>query len=381
MSYRTWSRLLLAALSAGFLAGAGQLGFAYGLGILRFADTFDPPVANRWAAQLAWVGWIAMVAAVTGALVTARLADRQLPRVTMPIRVALAGAAAIGAAGIAPLAMPPARAVPVTSVDAVLAVGLAAGLGAVVGLLAALVASRARPIGWNIAAVTGGVWFLALLSVLPSIGPSDPLPDVRLGGLDSAWLDAEVAERLALVPLPALALIAGAAIGALARWRGHPGPVVATSGIAGPALLALAYLTAGPGVATDRYQAAPYWAALIALGAGPLGSVLAAVVRWPFSRPADDQPSAVRPADPTPAGAIGPTGHGPGDAAETTPPGKPFAKALRRRAVKRHGRVERPVPAPDDEYIDWVSGLGVPGPRDAEPPSEALFRRSLRPRP
>jgi hypothetical protein len=70
MAYRTWGRVLLAALGVALLAGAGQLGFAYGLGIVRFARDFEP-VPSQWTAQLAWVAWFAMTAAIVGALAEA----------------------------------------------------------------------------------------------------------------------------------------------------------------------------------------------------------------------------------------------------------------------------------------------------------------------
>ncbi|HEY0696200.1 MAG TPA: hypothetical protein VGD43_00140 [Micromonospora sp.] len=48
MAFRTWGRVLLVAFGVGLVAGAGQLGFAYGLGVVRFAGSFASP-ANRWA--------------------------------------------------------------------------------------------------------------------------------------------------------------------------------------------------------------------------------------------------------------------------------------------------------------------------------------------
>ncbi|WP_329107186.1 hypothetical protein OG792_03265 [Micromonospora sp. NBC_01699] len=283
MAFRTWGRLLLVALGVGVLAGAGQLGFAYGFGIVRFARTFDATTVSQWTAQLAWVSWFTMVAAVVGAVIADRLARRYDYRPTLGTRLALAAAAALGAGAVAPLSMQPARAAQVASVDPVLAAGLVAGLGALVGFAAAVAALHQSPASWNVALVTGGIWLLALISVMPSLGPTDPLPAVRLGVPDPTWLSAGTTQRLAVVTMPALALVAGALTGALARWRNHSTLVVATAGAVGPAMLALAYLAAGPGDSADKYQAAPYWGALVATGAGALGSVLAAVMRWPLT--------------------------------------------------------------------------------------------------
>ncbi|WP_203700058.1 hypothetical protein [Asanoa iriomotensis] len=278
MAYRTWGRVLLAALGVGLLAGAGQLGFAYGLGVVRFARDFEQ-LSGQWTAHLAWVAWFAMLAAVAGGLAGNWLIRRDGLPETVGSRVAVSVAGGVGALAVAPLAMLPARVATVASGDAVTIAGLSAALGALVGVFAAAAVLSLRVAGLNLGAVTVVVWVVALLSVAPSLAPEDPLPEVRLGVLDATWLGAGLAQRLAVIVMPALALAVGAGIGALARWRGLPLIPVAVSGVVGPALLALAYLIAGPGDGSDRYQAAPYWGALIAVAAGGLGSVLAAVAR------------------------------------------------------------------------------------------------------
>ncbi|REF95337.1 branched-subunit amino acid ABC-type transport system permease component [Asanoa ferruginea] len=278
MAYRTWGRVLLAALVVGLLAGAGQLGFAYGLGVVRFSRDFEQ-LSGQWTAHLAWVAWFAMLAAVAGGLAGNWLARRDGLPATIGERVAVAVAGGVGALAVAPLAMLPARAATTGDGNPVAIAGLSAALGALVGVFAALAVLSQRVAGLNLGAVTLVVWLVALLSVAPSLGPDDPLPEVRLGVLDATWLGDSLAQRLAVIVMPAIALAVGAGIGALARWRGLPMIPVAVSGVVGPALLALAYLIAGPGNDADRYQAAPYWGALIAVAAGGLGSVLASVAR------------------------------------------------------------------------------------------------------
>ncbi|MDG4821168.1 MFS transporter [Asanoa sp. WMMD1127] len=278
MAYRTWGRVLLAALVVGLLAGAGQLGFAYGLGVVRFARDFSQ-LSGQWTAHLAWVAWFAMLAAVAGGVAGSFFGARAGLTATVGTRVAVSVAGGVGALAVAPLAMLPARGAVAASGDAVTIAGLSAALGALVGVFAAVAVLSQRVAGLNLGAITVVVWLVALLSVAPSLGPDDPLPEVRLGVLDAAWLGDGLAQRLAVILMPALALAVGAGIGALARWRGLPLIPVAVSGVVGPAMLALAYLIAGPGDGGDRYQAAPYWGALIAVAAGGLGSVLAAVAR------------------------------------------------------------------------------------------------------
>ncbi|MEU9507510.1 hypothetical protein AB0D32_14640 [Micromonospora sp. NPDC048170] len=282
MAFRTWGRLLLTALGVSLLAGAAQLGIAFGFGIVRLTGTFTGATVNQWPAQLVWAGWFAANAAVVGALLTERLARRDGGLAGTGRLLAVAGAAALGATVVAPLCMQPARAAELVSMDPVWAVGICAVLGALAGAGAALAVLLQPPVGWNMAALAGAVWLLALVSVTPSLVSTGPLDTVRLGVLEPASLDAGAAQRLALVVLPLVALLVGGASGGLARWRGHPPLVSGATGVAGPVLVAFAYLTAGPGDTADRYQLTPYYAALLAVAAGALGSAAATLLRWPL---------------------------------------------------------------------------------------------------
>ena len=282
MAFRTWAKLLSATLGVGALAGASQLGLAYGLGIVRLTRVLDVTTRDQWTAQLAWVAWFPMVAAVVGALVGLQLLRRWVPEAPKPglgLELALAFAAAIGAAVVVPLTMQPARTAQIEGVDPVVVIAICAGLGALVGVFAAW-AALAQPIARTSLATMGiAVWAIALISVAPSLAPSDPLPAVRLGVFDAGFLSPAVTQRTALATMPALALMIGAALGWLARRQELPTLTIALAGLPGPALLTIAYLVAGPGAGDDRYQVVPYWAAMTATGAGVLGSVLAAVLR------------------------------------------------------------------------------------------------------
>ncbi|MFD0823162.1 hypothetical protein ACFQ0D_33680, partial [Micromonospora zhanjiangensis] len=88
IAFRSWGRVLLAAAVVGLLAGAGQLGIAYGLGVVRFVRSFAGGAANLWPAQLTWASWFAMVAAVAGAVVGERLARRRGLPVDVGVRIA-----------------------------------------------------------------------------------------------------------------------------------------------------------------------------------------------------------------------------------------------------------------------------------------------------
>ncbi|MBQ1060456.1 hypothetical protein [Micromonospora sp. C41] len=296
MAFRTWGRLLLTALGVSVLAGAGQLGIAYGFGVVRLDGAFVDASVNRWPAQLVWVGWFAVVATVAGAVLTERFARRDdLPGGTTEL-LSIAGVSALGATVVAPLCMQPARAAELAgSVDPVWAAGVCAALGAVVGAGAAIAVLLKPPFGWGVAITAGIVWLLALLSVAPTIVSDRPLASVRLGVLEPSWLDPAAAQRLSMLLLPTLALLAGGAVGVLARRAGWPPLVGGAAGAAGPVLVAFAYLTAGPGAATDRYQLAPYYGALIAVVAGALGSTATTMLPRPVT--ADGDPDAVEATD------------------------------------------------------------------------------------
>ncbi|MEK8109329.1 hypothetical protein NKG94_41005 [Micromonospora sp. M12] len=107
MAFRTWGRLLLTALGVSVLAGAGQLGVAYGFGIVRLTGAFTGTTVNQWPAQLVWVGWFAANAAVAGAVLTGRLAHRAAPAANIGRQLAIGGAAALGATVIARSACSP----------------------------------------------------------------------------------------------------------------------------------------------------------------------------------------------------------------------------------------------------------------------------------
>ncbi|MET7971036.1 hypothetical protein [Micromonospora sp. NPDC005305] len=391
MAFRTWGRLLLTALGVSVLAGAGQLGIAYGFGVVRLDGAFVDDSVNRWPAQLAWVGWFAAVATVAGAVLTERLARRDASPAGTTELLSIAGVSGLGAIVVAPLCMQPARAAELGgTVDPVWAAGICAVLGAVVGAGTAIAVLLKPPFGWSIALSAAAVWLLALVSVAPSVASTGTLPTVRLGVLEPSWLDPAAAERLAMLLLPTLALLAGAAVGALARRAGHLPLVGGAAGAAGPVLLAFAYLTAGPGTAADRYQLAPYYGALIAVVAGALGSTATTVLPRPVTTagepdaieptdilqalppsPATPDPAGPAPAAPValrPAGAPSPAHWDWPEAGGLTP--APVPAGLTSRPPGRPGP-ERPA---DRDAPTPVHGPGLAGEREATRPDPVRRR-------
>ena len=317
----------MATLGVAALAAAGQLGVAYGLGIVRLTRVVDVTARDQWTAQLAWVAWLATTSAVIGAVVGVRLIPsrrRGLPVYGVGTVVAVALAAGAGAALVVPLTMQPARTAQIAGVHPVLVIGICAGVGALAGVLAAVAALLQVVARWNLLAVSAAIWGIALVSVAPSLAPEDPLPAARLGVFDAGYLAPAVTQRTALFTMPALALVAGALFGWLARRQGRNPLTTALAGLPGPALLTVAYLIAGPGSGPARYQVVPYWAAMTATGAGLLGSVLAAILRR-------------------------------GKDAETGNP--PSADAVEPRApAESPGNAQQPEPAVRSEAYGWTPG-------------------------
>lgn len=274
MAFRTRAKLSGVAIGAAVLAAAGQLGLAYGLGILHLSRVVDVTARDQWTAQLAWVAWITMTSAAVGGMAGRAHLPRRSGAGTRIVAAVLAG---VGAAAVIPLTMQPARGASVAGVRPVLVIGICAALSAIVGVVAAY-AVLSRPVArWNLATIGVATWVIAVASVGESFAPGKPAASARLGVFDASFLDSSITDRTALFTMPALALICGLVIGLVARGRGLSTLSIALSGLAGPALLTLAYLVAGPG--DTRYQTVPYWAAMTASGAGVLGSVLAAILR------------------------------------------------------------------------------------------------------
>ncbi|MFV2083317.1 hypothetical protein [Micromonospora sp. LOL_021] len=312
MALRTWLRAITTAFGVAAFAGAVQLGAGYGLQLVRLRRDFVGPTADFWPTQLTWLAWFAIVAAVVGACVAQRVAEQRPARHrrvsavrTAVRRFVLALVAAIGAAlAVVGLSVLPAQAS--TGIDDPVTVTvLIGGIGAVVGLPAALAALAHPAMRWNVLVFNGGLWLLAVGSTTPDLWAGDAVAEIRPGVLEPVVLDTGDPGWQLFVLLPAVALVLGAAVSGLTRWRAAPTVATAVSGMVGPAVLDAAYLVAGAGRA-GPYQDDPYWAALLAVAAGAVGSIAVAAVRRPGRR-AGTASGTPAPASGTPAPAVGAT--------------------------------------------------------------------------
>ncbi len=372
-----WGRTLATAAGVSVLAGTGQVGVAYGFGLLRPGD---PSRDAAWSIHLTWIVWFAALATLAGAAAGAVTARRAARPLTFAGRIATVVCAAVGAVVVLPLAAWPARTVTLNGRDAALEAGIVAGLGVVVGLLAALAALSLREVAIGLTTVVTVGWTLALISVVPALDLATASPPVRLAVLDLPHLPD--GGRLAVgILFPLLVALSPAAVMA-ARSRGVGGdtrggdsaadrlaPRAMVAVPAAGALIALSYLIGGPGPGLeDTVQVAPYAASLATLGAAVLAVLLILLLRSPLR----DRLATLRlprPSVPLPrlrfdrrAGdeATAPARETPGDAEAEEAAAIPTARA---------------PSSSDAEYVNWVKELAA----DDDSEEWGNERRRLRP--
>jgi outer membrane biosynthesis protein TonB len=329
---QVWSRVLGTALGVGALGGAGQLGIAYGLGMVHIPRVFPP--GGLWATQLTWVAWFAILAVLAGAAGGVWMARRLRAThgspgsLEMGHRIAVSLAAGVGAAVTIGLTALPARAAetPGANPAPVLEAALAATLGVVAGILAAVAALSLRVVAVSLIAIVSVVWLVALISVAPALGQSTGPPMVRLAVLDLPAFGDGARSTIAVLSPPIIALLVGLGLAAAARSRGLPLLHTILSGASGPALLAVAYVIAAPGVGDRAVHAPAFGGAMVALVAGLLAAVVVAMARLPTPGPTSGPPGDADPGSgPVTATAVIPALSGMGDPSapgrEPNPPG------------------------------------------------------------
>lgn len=299
-----WVRLLVNSAVVACVCVAAQLGAGDALGIIAWDGPHD---AATWRALLTWLAFSYAVAVLAGAIVghgSARFATaaqesaqserdrssrasrrRQGTGQGAASRVVASVLAAGGAAAAIGLAWLPARDVtPPMNVDPGLVVSLTAGAGVVVGLVLALVSLAARPVGAGLAATVAWLWLVAIAAAVAGLAQGAPYAAPRLGVPDAPSLLVATewtGPRVMII----MAVLVGATVAGVARWRGAARLGAALAGFGGPAVVASAYLVAGAGErGGPQYE--PYFAALLATGAGLVASVLVAMPGRRAPRPA-----------------------------------------------------------------------------------------------
>ena len=217
------------------------------------------------------------MAVVTGSLAGRRAIHRPDRTDGIGARIVAALLAAVGAgAGIGLAWLSAKDATAPVQVNPALVVAITAGAGVLVGVVISLIALSALPVAAGLRASITWVWLVAVGAVA-GIMTHKPYPAPRLGVLDvpslvppSSW----TGPRLMIVFSAIVALV----VAGIARWAGAGRFGIALAGFGGPAVVAAAYLIAGPGEGTDRAaQFDPYLTALLATAAGLIASVLIAM--------------------------------------------------------------------------------------------------------
>jgi hypothetical protein len=288
-----WARVLSTAAGTAAVAGAGQLGIAYGMGMVHLPTGI--PAAGMWETQLTWVAWFAALAVLAGAAGGAWMARRQAARarpgapgpLELGQRIVVSLAAAVGAGIVIFLTALPARTIDLSGSDPALEAALAALLGVVVGILAAVTTMSLRVAAVSVVTIVTVVWVIALASVAPTLGPDAQPALVRPGVLDLPAFGDGARSTVARLSAPLLVLLISTALAAAARSRGMPRLHTIAAGVAGPALLALAYLIAPPAGDDRAVQGPAFGGAMIALGIALLAAVMLAMTRLPTSQVGD----------------------------------------------------------------------------------------------
>ncbi|RRR96412.1 hypothetical protein [Glycomyces terrestris] len=401
MSPRSAAKTVGAGFAVAALAALAQLGLAYGFGLLSWADAApgaaDPVLDYRWNANLAWVAWFSAASGVVGGLASGAIGSRASSRATPATRVAAVLASAAGAFAVGPL----------VSLSAEQGAGfsrfpvdplIAAGLGAAVGFALALIGLSSRSVAVNVGASAGLVWLLAVLGVFWEVGDRvSPVTELAVWG---SWAgpDTFLGTRGFSIALPFVtgSLVIGAVVAAFAR-RGHISSsgyrIAAASGIAGPLIVTVAHLVAGPSRLDNAESLAVMLVGPYAAIAGLLGSLVVCALPKAGGQ-LDDRPE---PAGP-PAGLVesapGWTVPSPASAYDdeedtrelAAAPAKPKRPTRREkqaakdaeRAAKQEAakRAEWEPQAGDDDPnpdVDWVQELKAV---DADEPQEAPARRA-----
>jgi hypothetical protein len=216
------------------------------------------------------VGFIYVVSVLAGAAVGRRAVRRPSRPDGAVARLIAAVSAGLGAAAAVPMAWLPARAAkPPVNVNPELVVVMTAGAGIVVGVVVALAALSLPAFAGGVRAVVAWTWLAGLGSAAVGYATRQPFRSPRLGVVDApSYVPAGWWSGPYL--MVGVAALLGLAVAAVARWGGAHRFGVALSGLGGPAVVAAAYLIAGPG-------SEPYYPALIAVGAGLIASTVVAL--------------------------------------------------------------------------------------------------------
>ena len=291
---------------AGAVLAAAQVGVGSGLGVLDWPLSFS--AIRGWGQLLTWVAFIFAVGVAGGAVVGRRALRRPRPTLTIWARVAASGASGLGSAAAFPLVWIPVRVnQPTVDLAAEVTMAVTAGIGALVGMVLAVIALSWKPVTSGVVVSAAWVWLFALVSV--GLAAKDHVRVTpRLGMIDAPQALASDAWWLGPYLMVGVAALLGLVVAAVAGWKGAGWVGIALSGLAGPGLVASAYLITGWGVSGNGEDLAPYAASLLAVCSGVIASMAVASAAIPHHPPAPPARRAVAPPRPGPRVAAGAAG-------------------------------------------------------------------------
>ncbi|HEX2145192.1 MAG TPA: hypothetical protein VHG10_11855, partial [Glycomyces sp.] len=282
MSPRSAAKTVGAGFAVAALAALAQLGLAYGFGILSWAeqapDAAGAVLDYRWNANLAWVAWFSAASCVVGGLASGAIGSRAAARLGAATRVSAVFASALGAFAVGPL-------VSLSAVEGAVLTDfptrplLAAGIGAAVGFALALIGLSSRSVAVNVGASVAFVWLLAVLSEFWEVGERlSPVTELAVWG---SWVEPDTALGYRGLSIAVPFVVGSAIIGVVVAVLARRGPIsssgyriAAASGIAGPLIVTVAHLVAGPSRVDNAESMSVLLVGPYAAIAGLLGSLI-----------------------------------------------------------------------------------------------------------
>lgn len=350
MSPRSAAKTVGAGFAIAALAALAQLGLAYGFGLLSWLDAApgvsDPVLDYRWNANLAWVSWFSAASCVVGGLASGAIGSRAAARLGSATRVTAVFASALGAFAVGPLVSLSAEQGAVFTsfpTDPL----IAAGLGSAVGFAIALIGLSSRSVAVNVGASMVLVWLLAILAVFVKVGDRvSPVTELAVWG---SWAgpDSFLGTRGFSIAVPFV--VGSALIGVVVAAFARRGPisssgyrVAAASGIAGPLIVTVAHLVAGPSRSDNAELMAVILVGPYAAIAGLLGSLIVCALPKAGGQ-LDDAPTRPEPREDR-TGLV------------ETAPGWTVPEPTSAYDDTRKGDT-KDLPAKDDPEVDWVQEL------------------------
>jgi hypothetical protein len=282
MSPKSAAQTVAAGFAVAALAALAQLGLASGFDLLSWVDAApgaaDSVLEYRQNANLAWVGWFAAASCVVGGLASGAIGSRAAARLGPATRVAAVVASAVGAFVIGPLVSLSAEQGEVFTSFPTKPL-IAAGIGAAVGFALALIGLSSRSVAVNVGASVALVWLLAILAVFWDVGDRvSPVTELAVWG---SWAGPDSALGLRGLSVAVPFLVGSALIGVVVAVLARRGPIsssgyriAAASGIAGPLIVTVAHLVAGPSGGDNAESMAVMFVGPYAAIAGLLGSLI-----------------------------------------------------------------------------------------------------------